>query len=127
MIVPLAIRRLDHAPHHPRHATTPRKHLVAGKQGMRNGDDLGSPSDRRTAAASAAGAGAASRAKTGSPSRGKAGSLARRAESTLARTADSSLARKAESALARKAGSRSGRKAPSPSLTVRGIGMAAGG
>ena len=100
---------------------------MAGKQGMRNGDDLGSPSDRRTAAASAAGAGAASCAKTGSPSRGKAGSLARRAESTLARTADSSLARKAESALARKAGSRSGRKAPSPSLTVRGIGMAAGG
>ena len=108
---------------------------MAGKQGMRDGDDLGSPSDRRTAAASAAGAGAASRAKTGSPSRGKAGSLARRAESALARTADSSLARKAESALARKAGSRSGwmggsrsgRKAPSPSLTVRGIGMAAGG
>src|SRR6266511_4110713 len=28
MIVPLAIRRLDHAPHHPGHATTPRKHLV---------------------------------------------------------------------------------------------------
>src|SRR6266542_1707868 len=27
MIVPLAIRRLDHAPHHPGHATTPRKHL----------------------------------------------------------------------------------------------------
>src|SRR6266511_3178360 len=29
MIVPLAIRRLDHAPHHPGHATTPRKHLAA--------------------------------------------------------------------------------------------------
>src|SRR6266536_2105822 len=28
MIVPLAIRRLDHAPHHPGHATTPRKHLA---------------------------------------------------------------------------------------------------
>jgi hypothetical protein len=27
MIVPLAIRRRDHAPHHPGHATTPRKHL----------------------------------------------------------------------------------------------------
>src|SRR6266511_2837257 len=27
MIVPLAIRRLDHAPHHPGHATTPRKHF----------------------------------------------------------------------------------------------------
>jgi hypothetical protein len=32
MIVPLAIRRLDHAPYQPTHATTPRKHLatVAG-------------------------------------------------------------------------------------------------
>src|SRR6266511_1155717 len=29
MIVPLAIRRLDHAPHHPGHATTPRKHLAS--------------------------------------------------------------------------------------------------
>jgi integrase/recombinase XerD len=28
MIVPLAIRRLDHAPHPPGHATTPRKHLA---------------------------------------------------------------------------------------------------
>jgi DNA-directed RNA polymerase specialized sigma24 family protein len=28
MIVPLAIRRLDHAPYPPGHATTPRKHLV---------------------------------------------------------------------------------------------------
>jgi replicative DNA helicase len=30
MIVPLAIRRLDHAPYQPTHATTPRKHLAAG-------------------------------------------------------------------------------------------------
>src|SRR5215203_3208092 len=29
MIVPLAIRSLDHAPSQPRHATTPRKHLAA--------------------------------------------------------------------------------------------------
>ena len=29
MIVPLAIKRLDHAPQQPDHATTPRKHLVA--------------------------------------------------------------------------------------------------
>jgi hypothetical protein len=29
MIVPLAIRRLDHAPYQPTHATTPRKHLAA--------------------------------------------------------------------------------------------------
>jgi IS6 family transposase len=28
MIVPLAIRRLDHAPHQPGHTTTPRKHLA---------------------------------------------------------------------------------------------------
>jgi hypothetical protein len=28
MIVPLAIRRLDHAPYQPGHATIPRKHLV---------------------------------------------------------------------------------------------------
>src|SRR5215217_5646025 len=28
MIVPLAIRSLDHAPSQPRHATTPRKHLA---------------------------------------------------------------------------------------------------
>jgi len=30
MIVPLAIRRLDHAPYQPAHATTPRKHLEGG-------------------------------------------------------------------------------------------------
>src|SRR5215217_4663679 len=30
MIVPLAIRSLDHAPSQPRHATTPRKHLAGG-------------------------------------------------------------------------------------------------
>jgi DNA-binding NarL/FixJ family response regulator len=29
MIVPLAIRRFDHAPHQPGHATTLRKHLAA--------------------------------------------------------------------------------------------------
>src|SRR6266511_4392009 len=33
MIVPLAIRRLDHAPHHPGHATTPRKHLASVARG----------------------------------------------------------------------------------------------
>src|SRR6266536_5658038 len=36
MIVPLAIRRLDHAPHHPGHATTPRKHLVPLREDLRS-------------------------------------------------------------------------------------------
>src|SRR5215211_4319493 len=34
MIVPLAIRRLDHAPYQPAHATTPRKHLDVAEHHM---------------------------------------------------------------------------------------------
>src|SRR6266516_5522440 len=40
MIVPLAIRRLDHAPYQPGHATTVRKHFLAAWAGVAGRGDL---------------------------------------------------------------------------------------
>lgn len=80
--------------------------------------------------------GDAERETPSSPARRAESALARKVESSaLGRKAESALARKAESsALARKVESRlthaaagPRRKASSPSLTVRGIGLAAGG
>ena len=86
---------------------------MTGKQGTRNGDATGAaPSARKAASASAR--------KAASPPSGRTGS-------SLVRKAEAALGRDGVSPSLRKVGMRSVRKQPSPSLTVRGIGIAAGG
>jgi pimeloyl-ACP methyl ester carboxylesterase len=106
---------------------------VTGKRGRQprsNGDE-----ERKTPSSSVRKAEEALARKAESALARKAESvLARNPESALVRKAEAALARKAEAALARKAGAAvtrkaapSRRKASSPSLTVRGIGLAVGG
>jgi pimeloyl-ACP methyl ester carboxylesterase len=102
---------------------------VASKQGTRNGAAVGrAPSPRQAGSSPARKADSALARKAGAPpARLAASSLARIAESALARTAEAALSRDGAAPALSRARSRGGRKAPSPSLTVRGIGMAAGG
>ncbi len=93
-----------------------------------SGRKAGSPSRGEARSSSKGRARLSSKGGTGAPPGGGAGSsLARKAESSLVRRAEAALSRDVARPARRRAGSRSARKAPSPSLTVRGIGLAAGG